>query len=99
MGNGRYVWTSQTSTEPAQKTKYPLPQIDKLIDKTFRYQLLSLMDAYYGYNQICMNSTDDPKKTFMTNKNKHYHEVMPFGLKNARATYQRLMDRIFATQI
>lgn len=60
---------------------------------------LSFLDAYSGYNHIRMNILDAPKMTFMTNRNNYYYEVMPFGMKNAWATYQRLMDMVFASQI
>jgi hypothetical protein len=54
--------------------------------------MLSFMDAYSGYNQIKMNPTDAPHTAFMTNTCNYFYNVMPFGLKNAGATYQRLMD-------
>jgi hypothetical protein len=57
------------------------------------------MDAYSGYNQIKMNTTDAPNNAFMTNTCNYFYKVMPFGLKNAGATYQRLMDRVFSQQI
>lgn len=81
------------------KYPYPLPHIDRLIDGAFGFRLLSFLDAYSGYNQIQMNLLDAPKTEFMTNKNNYYYEVMPFRLKNIVATYQRLMDRVFASQI
>jgi hypothetical protein len=57
------------------------------------------MDAYSGYNQIKMNVADAPSTAFMTNTCNYFYKVMPFGLKNAGATYQRLMDRVFSQQI
>lgn len=53
------------------------------------------MDAYSIYNQIKINPLDAPKTTFITDTAHYYNGVMPFGLKNARATYQRLMDKVF----
>jgi len=50
------------------KDPYPLPNIDHLIDSALGYKVLSLMDAYLGYNQIKMDPLDDPKTTFMTNQ-------------------------------
>ncbi|CAJ2642757.1 uncharacterized protein LOC123899916 [Trifolium pratense] len=81
------------------KDPYPLPNIDRLIDGTSGYKMLSFMDAYSGYNQIRMNALDAPHTAFMSNTCNYNYRVMPFGLKNAGATYQRLMDRIFARQI
>ncbi|GAU32151.1 hypothetical protein TSUD_68220 [Trifolium subterraneum] len=81
------------------KDPYPLPSIDRLIDGASGYKTLSFMDAYSGYNQIKMNTLDAPHTAFMSNTCNYHYTVMPFGLKNAGATYQRLMDRVFAHQI
>jgi ribonuclease HI len=81
------------------KDPYPLPNIDRLIDGASGYKMLSFMDAYSGYNQIKMNPSDAPHTAFMTNTCNYFYNVMPFGLKNAGATYQRLMDRVFSEQI
>jgi len=76
------------------KDSYPLPNIDMLVDNASGYGLLSFMDAYSGYNQIGMHSDDEDKTTFIGEVTNYCYKVMPFGLKNAGATYQRLMDRI-----
>lgn len=81
------------------KDSYPLPSIDRPVDGASQYQVLSFMDAYLGYNQIRMNPSDAPKTTFMTNGANYYYEIMPFGLRNAGATYQRLMDKILAEHL
>lgn len=81
------------------KDAYPLPSIDRLVDGASGYQFLSFMDAYSGYNQIRMYHFDAEKTMFMTEGANYYYEVMPFGLKNAGATYQRLMDKILADQM
>ncbi|GAU29723.1 hypothetical protein TSUD_264590 [Trifolium subterraneum] len=81
------------------KDPYPLPSIDRLIDGASGYKTLSFMDAYSGYNQIKMNTLDAPHTSFMSNTCNYHYTVMSFGLKNAGATYQRLMDRVFAHQI
>ena len=57
------------------------------------------MDAYSGYNQIRMHPLDEEKITFITENANYYYKVMPFGLKNAGATYQILMNKVFANQI
>ena len=54
------------------------------------------MDAYSGYNQIKMHPMDEEKRTFIIENATYYYKVIPFGLKNARATYQRLMNLVFA---
>jgi len=55
----------------------------------------SFVDAYSGYNQIQMYPLDQDKTTFMTEGENYCYKVMPFGLKNEGATYQRLMDKVF----
>lgn len=57
------------------------------------------MDAYSGYNQICMSPIDALKTAFMTSRSNYYYEVMPFGFKNTDATYQCLMDIVFSYKI
>ena len=53
------------------------------------------MDAYSGYNQIPMEKMDKKYTTFMTESRNYYYNVMPFGLKNVGATYQRMMKKVF----
>lgn len=53
------------------------------------------MDAYQGNHQISLASEDQDKVSFVTSGKTCSFVVMPFGIKNARATYQRLMDKIF----
>ena len=81
------------------KDSYLLPRIDTLVDSTARHQLLSLMDAFSGYNQIRMEEADQEKTSFVTSQGLFCYKVMPFGLKNVGATYQRLMNEMFAHQI
>ncbi|XP_072087132.1 uncharacterized protein [Arachis hypogaea] len=58
-----------------------------------------LHDAYSGYNQIQMHPSDQNKTAFITEYGNYCYKLMPFGLKNAGATYQCLMDKVFAKQI
>ena len=60
---------------------------------------MSLMDAFSGYNQILMHPEDQEKTSFMTSRGIYCYKVMPFSLKNARSTYQRLVNMMFADQI
>ena len=57
------------------------------------------MDAFSGYNQISMDPSDQEKTSFVTTQGTYCYRVMPFGLKNAGATYQRLVNRMFQKQI
>ncbi|RDY02844.1 hypothetical protein CR513_13644, partial [Mucuna pruriens] len=82
------------------KDSYPLLSIDQLVDGASEFQVLNLLDAYSGYNQIKMYPLSNEEKiTFMIDGANYYYQVMPFDLKNVGATYQRLMDKDFANQI
>ena len=81
------------------KDSYPLPRIDTLVDLTARNQFLSFMDAFSGYNQIKMDESDQENTSFVTSQGLFCYKVMPFGLKNTEATYQRLMNKMFVHQI
>jgi len=78
------------------KDSYHLPSIDALVDSASGCKLLSFLDVFSGYNQIKMHPMDEEKTAFMTEKSCYCYKVMPFGLKNAGATYQRLMDKVQA---
>ena len=69
------------------KDSFPFPLIERLIDSTAGCELLSFMDTYSGYNQILMNLPDQEHTAFTTDKGLYWYKVMPFGLKNAWATY------------
>jgi len=71
----------------------PLPNIDKLVNNSSGYKLLSFMDAYSGYNQIPIAEEDKMKTAFMTESENYFYNVMPFGLQNVGATYQRMMNK------
>ena len=77
------------------KDCYLLPRIDLLVDATASHSLLSFMDAYSGYNQILMHLADEEKTSFITDQGTYYYRVMPFGLKNAAARYQQLVNYMF----
>ncbi|KAL0396359.1 UNVERIFIED_CONTAM: Transposon Ty3-G Gag-Pol polyprotein [Sesamum calycinum] len=81
------------------KDSYPLPRIDALIDSTSGCELMSFLDAFQGYNQICLARDDQEKTSFVTDQGIFCYNVMPFGLKNAGATYQRLVNNMFREQI
>ena len=81
------------------KDSFPLPRIDLIVDAIAGHELLSFMDAFSGYNQISMDLNDQEKTSFVTAQGTYCYWVMPFGLKNAGATYQRLVNRMFQKQI
>ena len=77
------------------KDSYPLPRIDQLVDATSGHELLTFMDTFLGYNQIRMAPEDEEKMAFVTDSGVYCYKIMPFGLKNIGATYQRLVYKIF----
>jgi hypothetical protein len=81
------------------KDPFPLPRIDQIIDSTARCARLSFLDAYSGYNQIKLKKEDEEKIAFITPYGVFCYQVMPFGLKNAGATYQRMMQNCLRSQI
>jgi len=81
------------------KDSYSLSSIDSLVDNASGCRLLSFLDAFSGYNQIRMHSRDKNKTAFMVEFASYCYKVMPFGLKNVGATYQRLMDKILAPEV
>ena len=81
------------------KDSFPLPQINLIVDATAGHELLSFMDAFFGYNQISMEPDDQEKTSFVTGQGTYCYRVMPFGLKNAGATYHRLVNKMFQKQI
>jgi hypothetical protein len=81
------------------KDSFPLPRIDQLVDSTAGHKLLTFMDVFSGYYQIMMDEGDQEKTSFITSKGLFCYKVMPFKLKNAGATYQRLINKMFHNQI
>ena len=80
------------------KDSFPLPKINQLVNSTTGHKLLSFMDAFSRYNWILMVEDDQEKTLFVTSQGLYCYKVMPFGLKNAGATYQRLVNRMFSHQ-
>ena len=81
------------------KDIFPFPRTDLIVDATAGQELLSFMDAFFGYNQISMDPNDQENTSFVIAQGTYCYRVMPFGLKNAGATYQRLVNRMFQKQI
>jgi hypothetical protein len=81
------------------KDPFPLPRIDQIIDSTAGCARLSFLDTYSGYNQIKLKKEDEEKIAFITPYGIFCYQVMPFSLKNAGATYQRMMQNCLGSQI
>ncbi|GJW39358.1 reverse transcriptase domain-containing protein [Tanacetum coccineum] len=81
------------------KDCYPLPEIDWKVESLCGYSFKCFLDAYKGYHQIKMAKEDEEKTAFITSQGIFCYSKMPFGLKNAGSTYQRLVDKAFQKQI
>ena len=60
---------------------------------------MSFLDAFQGYHQIALATEDQENTTFISPDANYHYTMMPFGLKNAGATYQRMMTRMFRDKI
>ncbi|GKV24229.1 hypothetical protein SLEP1_g33864 [Rubroshorea leprosula] len=81
------------------KDCYPMPSIDKLVEAASGNERLSLLDAYSGYHQVPMAPEDEEKTSFYAGDEIYCYVMMPFGLKNAGATYQKMVTIVFRAQI
>nr|GEZ23381.1 reverse transcriptase domain-containing protein [Tanacetum cinerariifolium] len=77
------------------KDGYPLPELDWKVESLCGYPYKCFLDAYKRYHQIKMAEEDEEKTTFITSQGIFCYSKIPFGLKNAEATYQRLVDKAF----
>jgi hypothetical protein len=100
------TWVSNQVIIPKKNTdvRHPkdpflLPCTDQIIDSTVGCARLSFLDAYSGYNQIKLREEDKEKIAFITPYGIFCYQVMPFGLKNAGATYQRMIQNCLGSQI
>lgn len=81
------------------KDHFPLPHIDQIVDSTAGCEQLSFMDAYSGYHQIRLYGPDEIKTAFITPFRCFCYITIPFGLKNADATFMRLIQKCLHKQI
>ena len=81
------------------KDPFLMPRIDQLVDATVGHHRMSFLDAFQGYYQIPLALDDQEKTTFVTHVGNYHYKVMPFGLKNAGSTYQRMMTKMFEPQL
>ncbi|GJY43922.1 reverse transcriptase domain-containing protein [Tanacetum coccineum] len=81
------------------KDGYPLPEIDWKVESLCGFPFKCFLDAYKGYHQIQMAKEDEEKTAFITSQGIYCYTKMRFGLRNAGATYQRLVDKAFHKKI
>ena len=70
-----------------------------MVDATVGHPRISFLDAFQAYHQIPLALDDQEKTAFVTPVGNYHYKVMPFGLKNARLTYQRMMTKMFEPQL
>ena len=99
MENGGPESISWNLNKACLKDSFPLPRINQFVDAIADHQLLNFMDVYSGYNQIPINPKEEEHTSFIINWGLYFYKVMPFGLKNAGATYQRLVNMMFGDLI
>jgi hypothetical protein len=80
------------------KDEFPLPRIDSLVDAAASSELMSLLDCYSGYHQICLKKEDEPKTSFITPSGTYCYLQMPEGLKNAGGSFSRMTVKVLHSQ-
>ena len=81
------------------KDPFSVPRIDQLVDATIGHSRMSFLNAFQGYHQIPLALDDQERTAFVTPIGNYHYKVMPFGLKNVGATYQRMMAKMFKSQL
>lgn len=81
------------------KDPFPIPKIDKLVDATYGHPRMSFLDVFQGYHHITLAPGDEEKTFFISLEGNYHYTFMPFGLKNAVVTYQRMVTWMFRLQI
>ena len=76
-----------------------MPKIDQLVDATIGDHQMSFLNTFQGYHQIPLALDDQEKTSFITLTRNYHYKVMPFGLKNAGSTYQKMIIKMFESQL
>lgn len=93
-GEWRFCVDYRKLNKVTKKDVYPLPRIDDALDCLAGAKIFSIMDLKSGYWQIEVDEKDREKTAFVTPDGLYEFKVMPFGLCNAPATFERMMDTV-----
>ena len=90
-----YRWLNKITI----KNRYPLPLAANIINRLMGAKYFTKFDVQWGYHNICIREGDEWKGAIVTNRGLYEPKVMYFGMTNSPATFQALMNSIFADLI
>ena len=81
------------------KDPFSMPRIDQLVEAMVGNSRMSFLDVFQRYHQILLALDDHEKTAFVTPVGNYHYKMMPFSLKNAGSTYQRMITKMFESQL